>query len=117
MGNAANHFGKMYVKKWRGSTRSELAQKFFVYRHLHGSGGDRYKLWKNSWKGNLFVRSDMSHARFVEEILKAWQSTTDYANCYAAEEIKNLKAADPFWPVADLERALNVTFTALMKPG
>ena len=77
-------------------------------------GGERRKLWENSWKGNLFVRSVMSHARF-EQILKAWHST-DYAD-YTAEEIKNLKAADPFWPVAELERELNVTFSTMMKPG
>ena len=50
-----------------------------------------------------------------EQILKAWH----YENYmeYTAEEIKQLKALDPFWPIASLEKDLNARFGAMMKPG
>ena len=56
----------------------------------------------------------MSNMRF-EQILKAWH----YENYteYTAEEIKQLKALDPFWPIASLEKDLNARFGAMMKPG
>ena len=116
MGIATNNFGALYVKNWKEMSRSELAAflGLIIYMGLIKYGGERRKLWANNWKGSLFVRSVMSCTRF-EQILKAWHST-DYAE-YTAEEIKILKQADPFWPVQDLERALNVTFAARMQPG
>ena len=96
--------------------RSELAAflGIGIYMGLIKYNGDRRKLWENTWKGNLFVRSVMTYARF-EQILKAWHST-NYSD-YTAEEIKQNKQLDPFWPIADLERALNTSFSSMMKPG
>ena len=79
-------------------SRTELAAFLgrIIYMGLIKYGGERRKLWENNWKINLYVRSVMSCKRF-EQILKAWHST-DHAK-YTAEEIKNLKEVDPFWPV------------------
>jgi hypothetical protein len=116
MGQATNSFGQLYVKKWKEMKRSELAAflGIVIYMGLIKYNGDRRKLWENTWKGNLFVRSVMTYARF-EQILKAWHST-NYSD-YTAEEIKQNKQLDPFWPIADLERALNTSFSSMMKPG
>jgi hypothetical protein len=49
-------------------------------------------------------------------ILRAWHYV-DYGN-YTAEEIKENKQKDPFWPIAELESDLNETFRSNnMKPG
>ncbi len=46
MGNATNHFGEMYVKKWKEMIRSELAAflGILIYMGLIKYGGDRYRL-------------------------------------------------------------------------
>ena len=49
----------------------------------------------------------MTNERF-QQILKAWH----YENYteYTAEEIRQLRAFDPFWTVASLEKDLNESF-------
>ena len=116
MGNATNDFGHLYVKKWKNLWRSELAAfiGLIVHMGLVNYNGPRHKLWENTWKGSVFVRTVMTEDRF-EKILKAWHYQ-NYAE-YTSDEIKQLKALDPFWPIASLENALNERFVAMMKPG
>ena len=64
MGNATNHFGELYVKKWKEMTRRELAAflGLVIYMGLIKYGGERRKLWENNWKGTYsFVRSCHMH--------------------------------------------------------
>ena len=56
----------------------------------------------------------MTYYRF-EMIMRAWHYV-DYAQ-YTAEEIKQNKQADPFWPVSSLEEDLNVVFRRNYNPG
>jgi hypothetical protein len=114
--DATNSFGRLYVKRWSDITGA-LFQAFLgliIHLGLINYTGVRPKLWENSWKGNQFVRSVMTYNRF-ETILKAWHYE-DYG-LYTAEEIKENKKNDPFWPVAALERDLNELFHNNMKPG
>ena len=112
---ATNSFGRLYVKKWKDTTRTEMSAflGLIIYMGLISYTGERPKLWENTWKGNVFVRSVMLYARF-ERILRAWHYT-DYEQ-YTADEIKECKAKDPFWPVAEFERDLNQAFGAMLKP-
>ena len=61
-------------------------------------------------KGNPFTRTVMmtNNERF-EQILKAWHYE-NYTTEYTAEEIRQLRAFDPFWTVASLEKGLERKF-------
>ena len=112
---ATNSFGVLYVKKWKPVTGSEM-QAFLgliIHMGLINYTGERPKLWANTWKGNVFVRSVMSNARF-EKILRAWHYT-DYAE-FTPDEITANKASDPFWAVAEFEKDLNERFRVMLKP-
>ena len=115
--HATNSFGRLYVKRWTKPVSNEEFQAFIgivLHLGLIKFTGRRQKLWENTKKGNAFVRSIMSQNRF-ETILKAWH----YVNYgeYSADEIKEKKAADPFWPVSDMEKDLNERFQFMMNPG
>ena len=84
-----------------------------IHMGLINYTGERPKLWANTWKGNVFVRSVMSNARF-EKILRAWHYT-DYAE-FTPDEITANKASDPFWAVAEFEKDLNERFRFMLKP-
>ena len=115
--DATNSFGRLYVKRWTKDITGALFQAFLgliIHLGLINYTGHRYRLWENTWKGNQFVRSVMPYTKF-ELILKAWHYV-DYGD-YTAEEIKDNKKNDPFWPVAALETDLNELYQKRMKPG
>ena len=60
MGEATNHFGVEYVKKWKNLSRTEFASflGIIIYMGLINYNGNRRKLWENT---NLFVRTGMSN--------------------------------------------------------
>ena len=112
---ATNSYGQLYVKKWKtvSGVDFEAFLGLILYMGLINYTGERQKLWANTWKGNVFVRSVMPYAHF-NRILKAWHYT-DYAN-YTPDEIKANKANDPFWAVAEFEKDLNDRFGDMVKP-
>lgn len=117
MCQATSSFGRLYVKRWTKPITIDEFHAFLglvIHLGLISYTGLRQKLWENSWKGNQFVRAVMTYNRF-EMILRAWHYM-DYGE-YTAEEIKQNKKNDPFWPVAALEEALNVIFRNNLKPG
>ena len=114
---ATNSYGRLYVKRWTKAVTGAELQAFLglvIHIGLINHTGTREKLWENTWKGSKFCRSVMPYHRF-EMIIKAWHYV-DYAQ-YTAEEIKDNKQADPFWPVASLEEDLNALFRRNMNPG
>ncbi len=116
--DATNSFGRLYVKRWAKDITGALLQAFLgliIHLGLINYTGARDKLWENSWKGNKFVRSSVMPYHRFELILKAWHYV-DYGQ-YTAEEIKENKKNDPFWPVAALETDLNDLYHLRMKPG
>jgi hypothetical protein len=65
---ATNSFGQLYDKKWKPVTGNEM-QAFLgliIHMGLINCTGERPKLWANTWKRNVFVRSVMSNVRFEE---------------------------------------------------
>eukprot|EP01035_Chromulina_nebulosa_P032202 gene32202-42990_t len=116
--DATNSFGRLYVKRWTKDITGALLQAFLglvIHLGLINYTGHRWRLRENTWKGNHFVvRSVMPLTKF-EMILRAWHYV-DYGQ-YTAEEIKENKKNDPFWPVAALERDLNELYQKRMKPG
>ena len=114
---ATSSYGRLYIKRWTKEVSFDEMQAFLglvIHLGLINSTGYRQQLWENTWKGNQFVRSVMTYSRF-EMILKAWHYV-DYAK-YTAEEIKENKRGDPFWPVASLEGELNEIFRNKMNAG
>ena len=105
LGVSTNDFGHAYVKMWTNLSLSELAAflGLIVHMGLINYTGIRCKLWQNTRKGKLFTRTVMTNERF-EQILKAWHY--EYYSEYTEEKIKQLKALDPFWPIASWVQGL-----------
>jgi len=116
MRKATNNFGRLYVKRFTKEITFEEFEAFLgivIHLGLIKHEGDRWRLWQKTWKGNEFVRTVMGYKRF-EMILRAWHYA-DYEK-YTADEIKENKKKDPFWPVAELEKDLNTVYQENMKP-
>ena len=102
---ATNNFAVVTrIKDWKPMPVDEFNAFLGIVLYLGiVSYPTRDHVWDSSFKGSRFVRSIMSQVRF-EQILHAWHYK-DYSQL-SAEELKVVKAEDPFWAVREFTEEL-----------
>jgi hypothetical protein len=108
-----NWYGRRYISRWSHDlSRAEFKAFLAIILELGRiKFPNRASAFSNNGHGSPFIIVlGISLTRF-NHILKAWRYE-DYSD-KSAEEIRRLKAADPFWPVKEMAEQLASRFRSM----